>query len=186
MNASLTKGIIIGGLATVALSTAGVIGYQTLSQPKYAEVLGVKPVSETIKQAREECRDVEVKRQAPVKDENRIAGTVIGGVIGGALGSTIGSGTGKTVATVAGAAAGGYAGNKVQKNMQEKDVETHVERQCKTVYDHVERPLGFDVTYSLNGKQDTIRLDHDPGTRIPVKDGKLVLETPSGAHPAKK
>ena len=78
-----------------------------------------------------------------------------------------------------GAAAGGYAGNKVQKNMQDKDVETHIERQCKTVYDNIERPLGFDVTYRLNGKQDTVRLDHDPGQQIPVKDGQLVLTRPA-------
>ena len=40
-----------------------------------------------------------------------------------------------------------------------------------------QRPVGFDVTYRLNGKQDTIRLDHDPGPQIPVQDGKLVLNT---------
>ena len=179
MNAPMLKGILIGGLATVGITAAGMVGYQTLTRPTHAEVLTVKPVSETVRQAREECRDVEVQRKAAVKDENRIAGTVIGGVIGGALGSTIGGGSGKTVATVAGAAAGGYAGNKVQKNMQDKDVETHIERQCKTVYDNIERPLGFDVTYRLNGKQDTVRLDHDPGQQIPVKDGQLVLTRPA-------
>ncbi len=144
MNTSMLKGILIGGIATVGITAAGITGYQTISRPKFAEVIAVKPVSEIVKQAREECRDVAIQRKAAVKDENRIAGTVIGGVLGGALGSTIGSGTGKTVATVAGAAAGGYAGNKVQKNMQDKDVETHVERQCKTVHDNVQRPVGFD------------------------------------------
>ena len=177
MNTAVVKGILIGGLVTVGITAGGMVGYQAYTPPKYAEVLAVKPVTETVKQAREECRDVAVQRKAPVKDENRIAGTVIGGVIGGALGSTIGGGRGQTVATVAGAAAGGYAGNQVQKNMQDKDVETHVERQCKTVHDNVQRPVGFDVTYRLNGKQDTIRLDHDPGPQIPVQDGKLVLNT---------
>ena len=179
MNTAVVKGILIGGLVTVGITAGGMVGYQAYTQPKYAEVLAVKPVTETVKQAREECRDVAVQRKAPVKDENRIAGTVIGGVIGGALGSTIGGGRGQTVATVAGAAAGGYAGNQVQKNMQDKDVETVTERQCKTVYDDIERPLGFDVTYRLNDKQDTIRLDHDPGTRIPVENGKLVTSRPS-------
>ena len=181
MDAAMIKGILIGGSITVALSAAGVAGYQHFTQPKFAEVVAVKAVTETVKQPREECRDVQVKQQAPVKDEHRIAGTVIGGVVGGALGSTIGSGTGKTVATVAGAAAGGYAGNKVQKNMQEKDVETRIERQCKTVHETVERHLGYDVTYRLSGKQDTIRLDHNPGPQIPVKDGQLVLKT-AAAH----
>ena len=83
MNTAMIKGILIGGLATVGITAGGMVGYQAYTQPKYAEVLAVKPVSETIKQAREECRDVAVQRKAPVKDENRIAGTVIGGVIGG-------------------------------------------------------------------------------------------------------
>ena len=110
MNTAMVKGILIGGLVTVGITAGGMVGYQAYTQPKYAEVLAVKPVTETVKQAREECRDVAVQRKAPVKDENRIAGTVIGGVIGGALGSTIGGGRGQTVATVAGAAAGGRAG----------------------------------------------------------------------------
>ena len=186
MDKSMLKGMLIGGAVVTAVTAAGVTGYRQFKQPVFADVLSVKEATETVWTPREECVDVPVQRRAAVRDQHRIAGTAIGAVAGGLLGSAVGQGTGKKLAIVAGAAAGGYAGNKVQKNMQEKDVETHVERQCKTVYDHVERPLGFDVTYSLNGKQDTIRLDHDPGTRIPVKDGKLVLETPSGAHPAKK
>ena len=92
---------------------------------------------------------------------------------------TSGRGRGKTVATVAGAAAGGYAGNRVQKNMQDKDVETTTERRCKTVYDTSVKHHGYDVTYRLNGKEDVVRMNHNPGTQIPVKDGKLVLEPPA-------
>ena len=179
MDKSMIKGVVIGGAVVTALAAGGMTGYKAMSKPVFAEVLAAKEVKETIKTPREECEDVPVTKKAPVKDEHRIAGTAIGVVAGGLLGSTIGAGTGKTVATVAGAAAGGYAGNRVQKNMQDKDVETRVERQCKTVHDNVERPLGFDVTYRLNGKQETIRLDHDPGTQIPVKDGKLVLDPPA-------
>ena len=87
MNTAVVKGILIGGLATVGITAGGMVGYQAYTQPKYAEVLAVKPVTETVKQAREECRDVAVQRKAPVKDENRIAGTVIGGVIGGKVSS---------------------------------------------------------------------------------------------------
>ncbi len=119
-----------------------------------------------------------VRRQAPVKDENRIAGTVIGSVVGGLLGSTVGRGSGRTVATVAGAAAGGYAGSTVQKNMQQKDVVTGTETRCKTVYDPSEKLIGYDVTYSLEGKQDIVRMSFNPGQQIPVKDGQLVLTPP--------
>ena len=101
---------------------------------------------------------------------------------GGLLGSTIGGGKGKTLATVAGAAGGGYAGNRVQKNMQEKDVTTTTERKCKTVYDSSVKHLGYDVTYRLDGKQDMVRMSFDPGQRIPVKDGKLVLDPPTAKN----
>ncbi len=182
MDKSMVKGIVIGGIAAVAVAAGGVTGYKAINEkPVFAEVVSAKAVKETIKTPREECKDVEVKKQAPVKDEHRIAGTAIGVVAGGLLGSTIGGGTGKKVATVAGAAAGGYAGNQVQKNMQEKDTVTEMERRCETVYDTSEKNHGYDVTYRLNGKQDVVRMTFNPGNQIPVKDGKLVLTRPETA-----
>ena len=83
--------------------------------------------------------NVQVQKQAPVKDEKRVAGTVIGGVAGGLLGNSIGGGTGRTVATIAGAAGGAYAGNQVQRYMQKKDIVTSTERRCKTVERHGRR-----------------------------------------------
>lgn len=181
MNTSMIKGVVIGGAVALAVGAAGITGYKSMAQPKFAEVLAVKEVTETVKTPREECQEVEVKKQAPVKDEHRIAGTAIGVVAGGLLGSTIGSGTGKTVATVAGAAAGGYAGNKVQQNMQKNDTVATTESRCKTVYDTSLKHHGYDVTYRLDGKQDVVRMAFNPGEQIPVKDGKLVLTNPKAA-----
>ena len=181
MDKSMVKGMLIGGVAMVTLAASGVTGYKVLNQPKFAEVLAVKDVTETIKTPRQECHEVAVQHQAPVKDENRIAGKVIGGVAGAALGSMIGSGRGNTVAMVAGAAGGAYAGNAVQKNQQQKDVVTTTESRCKTVYDSSQKHLGYDVSYRLDGKDGVVRLAYDPGKQIPVKDGKLVLEAPKDA-----
>ena len=178
MDKSMVKGIVVGAVAVTALAAGGV-GYKVMTKPVFAEVVAAKEVKETVKTPREECEDVAVQHKAPIKDEHRIAGTVVGAVAGGLLGSAIGGGTGKKVATVAGAAAGGYAGNQVQKNLQEKDVETTTERRCKTVYDTSVKHLGYDVTYRLDGKQDVVRMAFDPGQRIPVKDGKLVLDPPA-------
>lgn len=178
MDSSMVKGIVIGSAVAVAVGAGGVTGYKALTRPGFAEVLSAKEVKQTVKTPREDCSDVQVRRQAPVKDENRVAGTIIGGVAGAALGSTIGSGRGRTVATVAGAGAGAYAGNTVQKNMQRNDVVTTTERRCQTVYDSSEQLLGYDVTYRLEGKQNTVRMDHDPGKQIPLKDGLLVLTAP--------
>jgi len=178
MDKSMIKGIAIGGIAMVAVAASGVTGYRAMTKPVFADVVAVKEATETIKTPREECHDVQVQKQAPVKDEHRVTGTVLGGVAGGLLGSTVGGGRGKTVATVAGAAAGGYAGNQVQKNMQQKDVVTTTERRCKTVNETSRKHLGYDVTYRLDGKQDVVRMAFTPGHQIPVKDGQLVLTPP--------
>lgn len=179
MDKSMMQGLVIGGIAMVVLG-AGAVGYRAMSKPKFADVVAVKEVTQTIVTPREECQDVQVQRQAPVQDEHRVAGTAIGAVAGGLLGSTIGGGKGKTVATVAGAAAGGYAGNQVQKNMQQKDVVTTTERRCKTVQDKSQKLIGYDVTYRLDGKDGVVRMSSKPGTTLPVKDGQVVTTPAEG------
>jgi uncharacterized protein YcfJ len=46
---------------------------------------------------------------------------------------------------------------------------------CVVVYDTQSIEAGYDVTYELNGEQKVVRMDHDPGERIPVENGRLVL-----------
>jgi uncharacterized protein YcfJ len=178
MDKSMVKGVVIGGIAMVVVAAGGVTGYQAVTKPKFAEVLAVKEAKEKITTPREKCEQVQVQKQAPVKDQHRATGTIVGGVAGGLLGSTIGGGTGKTVATVAGAAAGAYTGNQVQKNMQQKDVVTTTETRCKTIDETSEKLLGYDVTYRLEGKEGKVRMSFNPGTQIPVRDGQLVLSPP--------
>ncbi|MVW75126.1 glycine zipper 2TM domain-containing protein [Pseudomonas xionganensis] len=173
MNKSLLVGTVLGAVGVTA--GGAVATYSLVSGPQYAEVLAVTPVNETIKTPRQVCNDVVVTRQKPVQDQHRIAGTAVGAVVGGLLGNQIGGGTGKKVATVAGAVGGGYAGNKVQEHMQNSDTYTTTETRCSTVTDVSERLLGYDVKYQLGDKVDTVRMDRDPGTQIPVRDGQLVL-----------
>jgi uncharacterized protein YcfJ len=178
MDKSMIKGFVIGGIAMVVLTAGGVTGYKKMTQPTVADVVAVKEVTQTITTPREECQDVQVQKQAPVKDTNRIAGSVIGGVAGGVLGNQIGGGRGKTLATVAGAAGGAYAGNQVQKNMQQNDVETTTEKRCKTVNETSKKLVGYDVTYRLAGKESVVRTSFKPGATLPVKDGQPVLVPP--------
>lgn len=178
MDKSMIKGIAVGGLAMVVLGASGVTGYKALTEPKVADVLAAKEVMQTVVTPREHCENVQVQRQAAVKDQNRIAGTAIGGLAGGLLGSTIGGGSGKTVATVAGAVAGGYAGNQVQKGMQQRDVVTTTEQRCKTVNEKSQKLIGYDVTYRLNGADGTVRTSFKPGATLPVKDGQVVTTPP--------
>jgi uncharacterized protein YcfJ len=179
MDASMIKGVVIGGVAMVVVAAGAVPTYQALTKPKVAQVVAINEVTETILTPREECQDVQVQKQAPVKDQNRIAGTVIGGVAGGLLGSTIGGGTGRTVATIAGAAGGAYAGNQVQKGMQRKDTVTTTERRCKTVNDTSQKLVGYDVTYQLGDKQGMLRMSSRPGPTLPVKDGQVIAPPPA-------
>lgn len=171
MNNSVLAGVIVGAVVvTAAGAIAANSGFNPLQD--YATVVAVEPAYEVTKTPRTVCGDETVLEQAPVKDDKRIAGAAIGAVVGGVLGHQVGSGSGNTAATVAGAAAGGYAGSKIQKKMQEDNVQAKTEERCVTVYD-TERSLdGYDVTYELDGQQRTVRMDRDPGDRIPVKDGE--------------
>lgn len=171
MNKSLLIGILAGVGGAVAV-TAVATRTNLHFGGDYAEVVEVKPLTKTVSTPRQECHDEQVVRQKPVQDQHRIAGTAIGAVLGGVLGHQIGGGNGRKLATVAGAAAGGYAGNQVQDHLQKNDTETVTEQRCSTTYDKSETPDGFRVTYKLNGKTTTVKMSHDPGSKIPLKDGK--------------
>ncbi len=183
MDKLLIKRIAMGGIAVVALAIAAVGGYKALGQPKYAQVVAVKEITETVATPRQECRNVAVQRRAPVSDPARIAGTVIGGLAGGVLGNQIGRGTGNTLATIAGAAGGAYVGNQVQGGMQKNDVVTTTKRSCRTVYDRSERVVGYDVTYRLKDREGVVRTPFRPGATLPVEKGQVVVTAPAAAQP---
>jgi uncharacterized protein YcfJ len=167
--------MILGGVVIVAVAAYASTRADLNPWQDYAEVVAVEPAFDNTQVARYACNDQSVTQQVPVKDEKRIAGAAIGAVIGGVLGNQVGSGDGKKLATAAGAVAGGYGGSKVQKRMQAGNTETVVQERCGTVYDNQKIPAGFEVTYLLDGRQGVVRMDHDPGQRIPVENGELDL-----------
>lgn len=140
----------------------------------YARVVEVRPVTDAVSEPREVCRDEPVVQQAPVRDEHRVAGTLLGAAIGGVLGNQVGGGDGRKIATVVGAVGGGYAGNRVQDRIQKSNTVTTTERRCETVYDRREVTRGYDVTYSYEGRTGTVRMDRAPGERLPVHDGRVL------------
>ena len=183
MDKSMAKGLVIGGISAVVLGAGAVGGYRTIAAPRSADVVAFKEVMGTVITPQERCDEVAVRHQAPVRDDKRVAGSLIGGLAGGLIGSQVGGGNGKTLATVAGAAAGGYAGNHVQKGMQERDVVVTNERRCHTVNERTKQVVGYDVTYRLSGKQGVVRTSFKPGATLPVKDGQVVVTAPEA--PAK-
>lgn len=173
----MERPLLVGALlVTGAVASIGAVGgYVAASRPEYAQVVKVEPVTKAVTVKEQECKDVRVTRKKTPKDEDRIAGTVIGGMVGGVIGHQFGGGTGKTVATVVGATGGAVAGNQIQKKVQEKNTVTANERQCRIVNRTEQQVVAYDVRYRWDGKLGTVRMDHEPGERIPVRDGKLVL-----------
>uniref|UniRef100_UPI0035A36D66 glycine zipper 2TM domain-containing protein n=1 Tax=Martelella alba TaxID=2590451 RepID=UPI0035A36D66 len=172
------------GIGIVAASgVAAVAGLDVFtSGPKYAQVVTATPINETVKTPRQQCRTITVTHRRPVQDENKIAGSLIGAVAGGVLGHQFGGGHGRDVATVAGALAGGYTGNQLQGRMQDNDTYTTNQQRCETVYDKSQKLLGYDVTYKIGDEQGKIRMDHDPGAKIPLdSQGRLDLNKQTGA-----
>lgn len=179
MNKSLIIGLAVG--ATAVTAAGAFAGYRVVTRPHGAEVVSVKALTKTLKTPRQDCHDEQVTHTKQPKDEHRLAGTAIGAVVGGLLGNRIGGGSGKALATVAGAGAGGYAGNKIEEKMQQGNTYTTTEHRCVTAYDTHEEPAGYDVVYTLDGKQHHVHMDHDPGHEIPVQDGHIVVDS-EGQH----
>jgi uncharacterized protein YcfJ len=172
--------LLIGAvLGAVGVTAGGAVATYSLVKnngPEYAEVLAVEPINQQIKTPRKECRDVQVTRQRPVQDQHQVVGSVLGAVAGGLLGNQVGGGHGKTLATVAGAVGGGYAGNKAQEHLQNGDTYTTTQTRCNTVNDVSDKVVGYNVKYQLKGQTGQVRMDHQPGGKIPVNEqGQLVL-----------
>lgn len=142
--------------------------------PQIAEVLNAQPVR-VEGQTRQVCEDQVVTRQAPVKDQNQIAGTATGAVIGGLLGNQVGGGNGKKAATVLGAIAGGVVGKNVQANRQQQQTYQTTEQVCNTVQD-ASRITGYDVTVSVNGQTQNISMAYKPQGQLPVINGQVITD----------
>jgi uncharacterized protein YcfJ len=122
-----------------------------------------------------ECWEEEVVRDARTYDRQRSATPgILGAVIGGALGNAVGHNKrNKQVGTVVGAILGGsIAGDISRTNANRQDVQyvDFVER-CRTVHNvsQEEKLIGYDVSYSYNGSQHTVRLPEDPGNTVRVR-----------------
>ncbi len=120
--------LVLGGMSLALLAACN----EEDSRAQVAQV----PQASAAKTPREVCTDQVVTQQKPVKDKDRVLGTVAGAVVGGVVGNEVG-GKGKSgdVATVGGAVAGGVAGNRIQKSVQDNATEKTTKRVCETVYD---------------------------------------------------
>ena len=131
MNAARLTSVVLGGMLLLVFAARN----ESQAQAAPVRTADVTHASAT-KTPHDVCTEQTVTTQKPVKDKNRVLGTVAGAVVGGVVGNEVGGkGTKGDVATVAGAAAGGYAGNRVQKSTQKSGTETTTKTVCHTVYD---------------------------------------------------
>ena len=179
----MRKPVLLGVIGTAVLLSAGAVaGYVALKNPAYAEVVSVEPVKQMITTPEKLCSDEKITRRVPVEDQSDDVppNPGLGGrVISGMGGLPVATGAGGKVLSGTAASAGAQRMNdansaRPQKKKPEKTYATTVTH-CRTTTQVSERTVAYDVRYRLHGRTSKIRMDHDPGKRIPVKDGKLVL-----------
>jgi len=126
----------------------------------HARVISSQPIySEAA--SHQECWNEETHSY---EHRDRIAGTALGALAGGVIGHQFG---GSDRGTAAGAIVGGIVGNQVARNRDENRA-PDVEQRCRTVTDSDAQIIGYDVSYDYNGRQFSMRLDHDPGRWLTV------------------
>ena len=192
----MRKPLLMAVVAIAALLSAGAVAsYVVWKNPGYAEVVSVEPVRETVSTPEEVCTDEPVVRRRPNQDEVQDndrretrtkqnkddRGTVVSGVAR----QPVGTGTGSTVVAGRGSVADGHVESdrqtgvpevKAQKKTPRRDTYAATVRQCKTITQLSEKVVAYDVRYRLRGKTSKVRMDHDPGKRIPVRNGKLAVQ----------
>jgi uncharacterized protein YcfJ len=161
--------------ASVATLLAAVAATsQAASRYDEADVLSSTPIYRTVQisSPRRECWEEEVQRVSRYSDRDRSrTPTLLGAVIGGALGNELGHNkTNKRVGTVVGAVLGAGDLRRTYGNDEEVVTIDTVER-CRRVSDtrEEEKLVGYDVRYSYNGLEQTVRMDHDPGETVRVR-----------------
>lgn len=157
MNNTVLAGIIVGG---VVLAAAGSIlassGYNPLQ--KYATVVSVEPAFDTTRTPRQVCGDEAALAQATMSAD--AAATAA-----------------PTPAPAPAQAEKPDPAPAAKPDEAGKAGEADASAECVVVFDTRTEQAGFDVTYELDGAQKVVRMERDPGKRIPVEDGELVLSS---------
>jgi uncharacterized protein YcfJ len=167
MNTSMLVGITT---AVVMVTTAALlVSYENRQHQKYADVISAKLVTTTVEGPRQQCYEETVTRPQPAEAQPNAAAALIGAVVERAFGRKSGK------SRMSAAAATGQP-------FQQRDAtySTTQQQRCETVYDAEQQPAGYDVRYHYSGKSGTVHMDHDPGRRIPVENGELVLNDEDG------
>jgi uncharacterized protein YcfJ len=148
----------------------------TASEPVFAEVVTVTPLSEPRTVSREACEDQVVERRRAERFGDK-DGAVVGAVVGGLLGNQVGSGSGRRAATVAGAVGGALAGREIDRRHQGGQRYTDVETVCRDVAETTDQVVGYTVQVRhASGEIEELRVDQAPaGPKIEVGSREVVV-----------
>ena len=140
--------------------------YETNNYGDYGRVVDARPIYRqvAIDVPRERC-DVRTVAHEERRGGDSFAGTVVGGLVGAAIGHEIGHGRGG--ATAVGGLIGASIGNDASKT---RTVRYRDEEVCRTSYrtEYEQRIVGYDVSYSYQGRIYQTHTDRHPGDRIAV------------------
>jgi len=161
--------ILAGGIIAVANPATAAVTYDE------ARVIDSTPIYRVVETSspREECWEEEVARTERRYGNDSATPSILGAVIGGAVGNAVGHHKrNRQVGTVVGAILGGSIGADIGRNRSSR-ADTYFEtvEQCRTVYvnEQEEKLVGYDVRYSYNGSQHTVRMPEDPGSTVRVR-----------------
>ena len=186
----MKKNMVLAALIGVTglLSAGALAGYLAWRNPAFAEVVSVEPVRQFIAAPERRCVDTQVFRHETAGNDEPALAVVIDGMAGGAI--TRQPVRVEKVATLSAVAAGDPGGRAVQDNKvpaktirsskaankaQSKQAASVAGAHCRRAERVSEKIVAYDVRYRLHGKTTKVRMDHDPGTHLPVRNGKVVI-----------
>lgn len=145
--------------------------YQPARYSYYAPVLDARPIYERVlvEVPRESCGLRTVAYEERRGNGDSFAGTVMGGLVGAAIGHELGNGRGD--ATAVGGLIGASIGNNA--NRGSRVVSYRDQEVCSTRYGRAyeQRIVGYDVSYSYQGRIYQTRTSRHPGDTIAVTIG---------------
>ena len=162
-------------LALLGSTTLATMSAYAATTYEDARVLSSTPIYHVVETSspQQECWEEEVVRQDTYRRDSATPG-LLGALIGGALGNAVGHHkSNKRVGTVVGAIIGGSIGTDISRANADRRATVYVdtEERCRTVYNtsQEEKLVGYDVRYSYNGSQHTVRMADDPGPTVRVR-----------------
>jgi uncharacterized protein YcfJ len=132
----------------------------------YGRVLDARPLYRqvAIEVPHESCRVETIAREERRRGGDSFGGTLVGGLVGAAIGHELGHGRG--AATAVGGVIGASIGNDAARGS--RAVSYRDQEVCRQSYhtEYEQRIVGYDVSYSYQGRIYQTRTDRHPGERI--------------------